>query len=425
LLGANGRDVWVLYQREMRAALRERSIVIYSLLIPIFLYPVMLWLMFSGIMFVEGLAEGFRSRVLVRDVPAAHAELLDSLEASESFDLREEPEALDDALALVREGELDAVVEFLPPEAAGEALPDNFSVRIHYDRSVERSRRAQERVQSRIDGYRTRWLAREAEGLGLTREDLESFRVQRHTVSTERQMGALILSEMIPLFLVIMVAFGCFYPAIDATAGERERSTWETLMTVSASRQSIVTAKYLYVATLGVGAGILNVLAMFASIGAVLQPLLADAGESLSFSFPPLAIPLMVAGAVVLGLFFAAVMMILASFARTFKEGQGMITPVFWLVFLPLVLGSSPDRTLTPALAMIPVANVAQMIKDAIRGVYLWPLVFQTLLVEAVLIVAFLMLARYVLRFEDFLLGSHGGSFWRFVKDRAARRRGP
>jgi sodium transport system permease protein len=236
-------------------------------------------------------------------------------------------------------------------------------------------------------------------------------------------MGALILSSMIPLFLVIMVAFGCFYPAIDATAGERERSTWETLMTVSASRMSVVTAKYLYVATMGIAAGILNVLAMFASMGAVLRPLLQEeTAGAFEFSFPPMAVPVMMAGAVALGLFFAAAMMILAAFARSFKEGQGMITPVFWMVLLPLTLGRSPDRTLTPMLALVPVANVAQMIKDAIRGIYLWPWIIETIAVELALVVICLIVARFVLRFEDFLLGSFGGSFWRFVSERAFKR---
>ena len=57
---------------------------------------------------------------------------------------------------------------------------------------------------------------------------------------------------MMSFFLVIMVALGCFVPSIDSTAGERERSTWETLMTVSAPRSSVILAKYLYVATLGI-----------------------------------------------------------------------------------------------------------------------------------------------------------------------------
>ena len=415
-------EVRVLYLRELRAALRERAIVINSLIIPIFLYPLMLWLMFSGMTFVQGLAEGFRSRIVVRNVPAAHREILDTLRAMENVELQEGVNG--EALARIRNGELDALVEFLPPEAQGASLGSNFRVEIQYDRSVERSRRAQERVQGVIQRYREGWLEREAEALGLRREELEPFRINMFTVSTQREMGALILSGMIPLFLVIMVAFGCFYPAIDATAGERERSTWETLMTVSASRMSVVTAKYLYVATMGISAGILNVLAMFVSIGAVLRPLLEqETRGAFEFTFPPLAVPVMMAGAAALGLFFAAAMMILAAFARTFKEGQGMITPVFWLVFIPLALGRSPDRTLTPVLALIPVANVAQMIKDAIRGIYLWPLILETLVVEVVIVVLCLWVARFILRFEDFLLGSHGGSLWRFLRERAWKRR--
>jgi sodium transport system permease protein len=190
-------------------------------------------------------------------------------------------------------------------------------------------------------------------------------------------------------------------------------------MTISASRMSVVTAKYLYVATMGIAAGILNVLAMFVSIGAVLRPLLEqETGGAFQFTFPPLAVPVMMAGAAALGLFFAAAMMILAAFARTFKEGQGMITPVFWLVFIPLALARSPDRTLTPVIALIPVANVAQMIKDAIRGIYLWPLILETILMELVLVLVCLVIARFVLRFEDFLLGSHDGSLWRFLRER-------
>jgi hypothetical protein len=74
-------------------------------------------------------------------------------------------------------------------------------------------------------------------------------------------------------------------------------------------------------------------------------------------------------------------------------------------------------------LALVPVANVAQMIKDAIRGVYIWPLILETLLVEVVLVVVCLWVARFVLGFEDSLLGSHGGSFWRFLRERAWKRR--
>ena len=414
-------DIWILYRHELRSALRERAIVVNSIIMPLFLYPVMLWVMFTGIVFVAGLAERTNSRLVILDSPSAHPALTDTLQARTSLEIREDVISPDSAVELIRVGELDALVEFLPPEPEARALDDNFRVLIRYDRAVERSRRARDRVESIVAGYRRRWVEREAAALDISDVDHEQFRIVQDNVSSGRQMGALIMGMVIPLFLVLMVALGCLIPSIDSTAGERERSTWETLMTVSASRLSVVTAKYFYVATLGILAGVLNVIAMFVSLGAIVGPLLADAGaeaDAFQFSLPLLALPVMIVAAVTLALFFAAAMMILAAFARTFKDGQAMVTPVYWLALLPILLGQQTDQTLTPAIAAIPVANAARMIRDAINGVFIWPLIAETLAVLLVMVAACLLLARAVLQFEDLLIGSFDGSFWRFAKER-------
>jgi sodium transport system permease protein len=412
-------DIWILYRRELRSALRERSLVINSILMPVFLYPLLIWAEMTGIAFVLGLAEGFTSRVAVYDVPAAHAELQDTLGARSDVEIQDDLPVRDSALARVRRGDLDALVEFLPPGDGAEALPNNFRVRVRYDRSVERSRRARTRIEDAVGDYRTRWLAREADALGIAEADREVFRVAGANVSSQRDMGTMLLGMMIPLFLVISVALGCLVPAIDSTAGERERNTWETLLTVSASRQSMVIAKYLYVATVGALAGMLNVTAMFAAMGPIMRPLLElEAEAAFSFSFSVQAVAVMLAGAVALALFFAAAMMILAAFARSFKDGQAMVTPVFYLALFPLLLGQQTDQTLTPVIAAVPVANVAMMVRDAINGVFLWPLIAETFVVGFVMVAICLVVARMVLGFEDFLLGSHDGSFWRFARAR-------
>jgi sodium transport system permease protein len=414
-------DVWILYRRELRSALRERAIVVNSILMPLFLYPVMLWVMFTGLMFVAGLTERANSRLVVLDAPSAHSELMDTLRGRPSLEIREDSISADSAEVLIRVGRLDAVVEFLPPAAEARGVEENFQVLIRYDRSVERSRRASDRVESVVGDYRRRWVEREAAVLEISEVDQQQFRIVEDNVSSGRQMGALVMGMLIPLFLVLMVALGCLVPSIDSTAGERERSTWETLMTVSASRLSVVTAKYFYVATLGILAGVLNVTAMFVSLGAIVGPLLADAGagpDAFQFSLPLLALPVMIVAAIALALFFAAAMMILAAFARTFKDGQAMVTPVYWLALLPILLGQQTDQTLTPAIAAIPVANAAMMIRDAINGVFLWPLIAETLAVLFVMVAGCLLLARAVLQFEDLLMGSFDGSFWRFAKQR-------
>ncbi len=448
----NLAEIRLLYVRELRSALRERAIVVNGILMPIFLYPVLLWVMFTGITFVQGLNQGFTSRLVVEgELPGAHAPLLDSLAGRRDVlvlgreggsDSDEPLPVPDDPAAALAAGDVDAIVRFEAVSADGAtagmapadtpgaasatvpsaALESNFRVLVRYDRSESRSRIARDRVDAVVSAHRARWLDERGEALGLDDERRALWAVTSENVSTEEELGAMILGLMLPLFLVIMVALGCFMPSVDTTAGERERSTWETLLTVAASRSSVIVAKYLYVATLGILAGLLNVAAMFVSIGAVLKPML-QGNEALSFSIPGLAFPVMAMGAVVLALFFAAGMMILASFARTFKDGQAMVQPVYWLVFIPLLLGNQTDLTLTPAIAAVPVANVTMMMRDALNGVFHWPLIVLTVAVNLAVVAVFLWVARRILVFEDFLLGSYDGSFWRFMKERIVGRK--
>ena len=415
----NWSDIWVLYRRELRSAFRDRTIVMNGVLVPVFMYPIMMWVMMTGLMFVLGQMDRESSRLVILDPPSEHSALIDTLEAQTNLEIQEDVISEDSAMVLLRAGELDALVEFLPPTDEGSALEDNFQVLIRYDRAIGRSSQASARVESVIADYRSEWLSQQASVLGIPETEHEQFQIVQDNVSTEEQIGTLLMGMMIPMFLVLMIAMGCLMPAIDSTAGERERSTWETLMTVSASRLSVVTSKYFYVATLGILAGVLNVVAMFASIGVIMGPLLMDLGESANafqFSLSPLALPVMIVAAIALALFFAAAMMILASFARTFKDGQAMVGPVFILAIAPLFLGQQTDQTLTPIVAAIPVANAAMMIRDAINGVFLWPLIAETLAVLLAMVTACLLIARVLLKTEDFLLLSPGGRFSKFSK---------
>ena len=415
----NWSDIWVLYRRELRSAFRDRTIVMNGILVPVFMYPIMMWVMMTGLMFVLGQMDRESSRLVILDPPSEHSALIDTLEAQTNLEIQEDVISEDSAMVLLRAGELDALVEFLPPTDEGSALEDNFQVLIRYDRAIGRSSQASARVESAIADYRSEWLSQQATALSIPETDREQFQIVQDNVSTEEQIGTLLMGMMIPMFLVLMIAMGCLMPAIDSTAGERERSTWETLMTVSASRLSVVTSKYFYVATLGILAGVLNVVAMFASMGVIMGPLLMDLGESANafqFSLSPLALPVMIVAAIALALFFAAAMMILAAFARTFKDGQAMVGPVFLLAMMPMLMGQQTDQTLTPLTAAIPVANAAMMIRDAINGVFLWPLIAETLAVLLAMVTACLLIARVLLKTEDFILLSPDGRFSKFSK---------
>lgn len=414
------RDVFVFYWQELRSALRERNIVVYSILLPLFMYPVLMWLVFTGITFVKGQTDEMVARVALLGLPGEHESLRDRLAAAERLTVVDTsgPE-FERAL---RDGSLDAALVFGVPKAAGtppgSTTIGKLEVSIAYDDSKERSRAARDRVAKVVESYREGWLAAEAEKRGVGADAWQQYYVGRKDEASDREVGALLLKILLPPLLLAMIALGCFYPAIDTTAGERERSTWETTMTLGASRTSILVGKYLYVATLGALAGILNIVAMVVSIGPVFASLAAGSGRSLTFSIPFSAIPVVAIGAVLTSLFIAAAMMIAAAFARTFKEGQTMVSPFYFVILMPVFFLQSPDLEFTLPLAFVPVVNVTMVFRDAIGGVFQWPLIAITILVGSLTIALCLAVARRILQFEDVLMGSFNGSFFKFAKDR-------
>ena len=67
-------DIRLLYLREARTALRERGVVLGCLVLPLFFYPVLLWLMLSSFGFVQGQDERRPGRVALIGLPAGHAD---------------------------------------------------------------------------------------------------------------------------------------------------------------------------------------------------------------------------------------------------------------------------------------------------------------------------------------------------------------
>ena len=120
------RDILTLYRHELRMAFRERSIVIGSVLMPLVLYPAILWLAFTGIMFVQGQTEGQVARIVVHNLAIVHPALSSALKVPDKFQIVAEPDARR-AAELVRAGDVDVVIAFTPATGDAAALSGNFS----------------------------------------------------------------------------------------------------------------------------------------------------------------------------------------------------------------------------------------------------------------------------------------------------------
>lgn len=408
----NARSIWVLYLHELRSALRERNIVVYSLLIPAILYPLLIWLTWTAVTFVGGQNESQSSRIVLPALPAELQKLDEQLRHEPQFEIFSNSIEFEGKESeLLREGRADAVLRLEHQEG-----DPNPRLVLLFDGSKDRSRLAKTRVMPIIERAREQWLEKTSRELGIAPSQWTPFRADIKNEASGRDMGAFLLKLVVPLLLLIMTAMGCFYPAVDAIAGERERNTWETLMASAAGRPSILLAKYFYVATFGCAAGLLNLLGIGISLTAIVTGTASAADTQLHLSIPPSAVPLMILCTLLIALFIAAVMLILASFARTFKEGQAMITPFYFTISLPALLLQSPDLELSSTIACIPLANVTVLFRDALSGNLNPRLIGLTLAVQLVSIAACLWIGRRLLRFEDFLAGASKTTFKKILR---------
>ena len=95
-----------------------------------------------------------------------------------------------------------------------------------------------------------------------------------------------------------------------------------------------------------------------------------------------------------------------------------MTSPFYIALILPVMFLQTPGLDFTPRIALVPVANVMMMIREAFQGVYHWRPILITLAVEAACVVLALRIAMLVIQHEDFIMGSYNGSFGKFLKER-------
>ena len=218
--------------------------------------------------------------------------------------------------------------------------------------------------------------------------------------SSEQSAGS-ILGMILPFLLVLSLLMGTMYPAIDVTAGEKERGTLETLLTLPVSNREIIFSKFFTVAIIGIISALLNIVSI-AFMGIYMIRLMGDAMESMGISFAGIdigkfipAIIFTVLAILAFSLFISAVTMCITSLAKSYKEANNYITPLMLVVMLTGYIGFIPNIELTHTMALVPVANICLMIKNLLLFKVEYKLVAVVLMSNVLYaIVAVLILSR-------------------------------
>jgi sodium transport system permease protein len=331
--------VTLVARKELRETLRDRRTLMVMVLFPLVVYPLVSLVTAQVMAARVARVEAHVPRVAVDGPLPLVAEVRRRLRASD-FTLAPPSAAAD--LAANR---VDAVVEVTRGSQGKTA-----SVRVLFDETREDSTAARDRVVQALS----------AGGVNCA----PAFAVSSAGIAPRARVSGYLLSKVLPLVVVVMVMLGAFHPAIDITAGERERGTLETTLSAPIDRAALMAGKVLAVATLASLTGFLNLASMSLT---VLE------GARLVASSAPLSIPwLHVAAAFAVipptAFLFAAVMVAIGSVARSFKEAQTLLTPVYFLCMAPSLTAALGDFQLNATTAWIPGVNVTLLARDLMVG---------------------------------------------------------
>ncbi len=394
------RNIGIVYRKELTDSLRDRRTLISMIVVPLLLFPVLT--VGFGYLATElvGKARLEAPKVMVlggEDSPRTLAAL------RAVRDIRIAPSSADYA-DQITDKKIRAAVEI--PKGFDAALErgETPTVQIYMYEGEIKSSFGAERLQKFFRELRDRTVHDRLASRNLPDSLLKPFEIVEKNVASPEKVWGAIFGGLIGYMVILLCMTGAMYPAIDLTAGEKERGTMETILCSPVARTHLVLGKFLMVLTASLATAALSVVSMavsFLAVGRVGAMGARSGGAQMTLDVSAvIAVFLM---AVPIAVLFSAALLTIALFAKGYREAQSYLTPMTFLVILPAVASLLPGVELNAKLALIPILNTSLVSKEIITGTYHWNYIALIFASSCVYAAAAMFLAVKMFQREDVL----------------------
>ena len=355
----------IIFKKELKDMLRDRRTLFFMVVMPFLVIFLIFNLSMRLGMDMEKRAQEKELRVAVflgQPLPAFLRLLQDGRQGEDRT--RVARTEIDRA---VNDGRIDFAISFADDFSESIDREQSSEVGIYYKASTSENERALGRIHKVAGGIRKAAPEPRLQKKNLTAAFVEPLRIDDRDVSSVREKIGQRLGGMFPYFFVIFCFLGAMAPAIDLAAGEKERGTMETLLVSPASRLQIVLGKFLVVTASGIFTALASVVwlyLVFRQSQTVPPEVLSGILKVIEWK----SLLLLFAMIIPLCAFFAAILLSASVFAKSYKEAQSIITPLNFMVLIPVLIGIFPGIQLNAATALIPILNISLATKEIIAG---------------------------------------------------------
>ena len=398
-------NVGVVYRKELTEALRDRRTLISSLIVPLILFPLLTAGLGAAISAIVGKAKEEIPKVMIvggEDSPKI-LEVVRNIEKVEIVPLS--PDWKDQII----NRQIRAAVEIPPGFQVALARQEVVTLQIHTYEGDLKSSIAADNIQKDLETYRTELIKENLASRNLPESALKPFDIKQHNVAPAEKVGGAAFGGVIGYMVILLCLTGSMYPAMDLTAGEKERGTMETILSSPISRLDLVLGKFFLVLTASLVTAALSVASMGISFWGLERLRAFDKAGSdaaqLQLHIGPATVLSVFVMVLPIAVLFSAGVMTIALFAKSYKEAQSYVTPAMFVVIIPAVCAMLPID-LDAKLALVPILNAALLCKELVTGTYHWNYIAIIFLSTCVYAAAALFLAVKMFRREDVLFRS-------------------
>ncbi len=382
-----GRETWkwrhvgVVLRKELLDTTRDRRTWISMVIMPLLLVPILLLVMPAAMeRQLERVHEASLQVAVVgtEQYPALVA-FLGGLEGVRIVEL-EDPEKR------LAAGDVHAILYLPDGMAAAVAREMPARIRLAFDATNEMSSTARERLAAALEVFSGQVIAGRLEKRGIDPAIVRPFPVSWENLAPPQRMAGLTLSMIMPLMLAMWASLGGMYAAIDCTAGEKERGTLEPLFSAPPSRTAMVTGKYLAVVITSVLASGISLAGMVVAYW-IRPAALTGPGTGVAVRLgeilPAPAVGVIFLIALGLAGVFSALQLAISLYARSFREAQTYLSPLSFVVVLPMMVTQFLPIEQVPAwFFYVPVLNSLTVFRQVLLGIISPPHIMITLAIS-------------------------------------------
>ncbi|MGC1685717.1 MAG: ABC transporter permease [Candidatus Acidiferrales bacterium] len=365
------RNIGVVYHKEMIDSLRDRRTVISMTVVPLLLFPALtLGMGLLGATLMSR-AKGEVPLVMVvggEDSPR----VVEALKQNKKIQVVPGSTDFEDQVSnkLVRA----AIILPLGFDAAAEH-GDAQTVSVDYYEGDIKSELAMDTAETSLKDYRVALAKQLVSERGVPGNLVEPFKVEKTNVAPPEKVAGSTLGGLIPYFVIILSLTGAMYPAMDLTAGEKERGTMETILTSPVSRSDLVLGKFFMVLTASLATALLSLTSMAVSFFLarnLIDKLVSEDNPTVHYAIDPRGILAVLLMVLPLSVLFAATLLAIALFAKSFREAQTYLSPLTVIVIMPAVAALLPGVELNTRTALIPILSTTLVGKELMAGNHPW-----------------------------------------------------